>query len=436
MKESKTSKLTVSQRRTARRLAIWNGGLWAIGNGLASTTLIVYLARELCAEKLGVGIGLIVASPQIVGLLRIGAPAMLNRLGNGKRFCIGNFFIAAMLLLVLPWVCAPGRLPSPSLSLGMLIVLWCFYHLFQYVGMVGLWSWLAEVATEPVRGRFLGRRERWMVAGTAVSAVDAGLFVWGFAEIWPDLPRWSPYGIAAVLGAGFMAAALVPLGRMPSFYRKSNVPWHSLSSLVRPFRDARFLRLLWFGCWFSFFNGITQSAQDYYPMQVLGVSLLLSQTLKTGMRLGQWGISPRLGALADRLGNRPVMIVCQLMVAGGLLFFAAASPERWEWLLGAWILWIAYAGLNICLPNLTLKLAPPAENASYVAAFDGIRGLCFAASTIVGGILVDRSSTGDLGLWGMGGSFFVGLFVLGWVFRSIGVVWLFWVIEPARNEPS
>ena len=124
-----------------------------------------------------------------------------------------------------------------------------------------------------------------------------------------------------------------------------------------PFRDARFRRLLLFGCWFSFFNGITQSAQSYYSMHVLGISLFISLSLQTGMNLGQWGVSPWLGRLADRWGNRPVMFVSQLLVAAGMLFFAVATPEHWEWIIGAWVLWIAYAGLNLCLPNLMLKLA-------------------------------------------------------------------------------
>ena len=93
-------------------------------------------------------------------------------------------------------------------------------------------------------------------------------------------------------------------------------------------------------------------------MQVLGVSLFLSLALQTGMRFGQLSISPWVGGLADRLGNRPVMMVSQLLVAAGLLFFAAATPEHWTWFVGAWVLWIAYAGLNVCLPNLMLKLSP------------------------------------------------------------------------------
>jgi MFS family permease len=457
MTQDAVSTPTVSQRRRARRLAVWNGALWAVGNGLASTTLVTYLAGELGVERLGLGIGLIVAAPHVVGLLRLGAPAMIGRMANRKRFCIVTFLLACLLLLALPWICAPGQLGSPGWSLAVLVVLWCLYHLMQYLGMVALWSWLADAAPVRIRGRFLGWRQRWTVAGTAAAAIDAGLFVWGTSRVSPDLPRWIPYGIAAAVGAGFMLAALVPLALMPRCERRrvravvgaavalpprggstTATPTYgnaTAANWTTPFRDARFLRLLLFGCWFSFFNGITQSAQSYYPMHVLGVSLFLTLSLQTGMNLGQWGVSPWLGRLADRLGNRPVMFVCQLLVAAGMLFFAAATPAHWEWLIGAWVLWIAYAGLNVCLPNLMLKLAPPQANASYVAAFQAVTGLCYAANTILGGALVDRYKTW---VFAIAPSccllFFPCLFVFGWLMRSVGAILLLWVIEPTTER--
>ncbi|MEN6367319.1 MAG: MFS transporter [Thermoguttaceae bacterium] len=429
------SRWPIAERRRARRLAVWNGAMWAVGNGLASTTLILYLAKELHAERFGLGIGLILAAPNLIGLLRLGAPAMIDRLGDRKRFCVATFLAGALLLMAIPWLCVPGRLPSAGGSLAMMVALWCLYHLFQYLGMVGLWSWLADVASSPVRGRFLGWRERWLVAGQAGASVAAGLIAWKFSEWFPEVPAWKVYAVLGELGAMGMIASLVPLGLMPE--RPKNDARRRLSGpgdgekgfsrWVVPFRDARFLRLLAFGCWFSFFNGLTQSAQNYYPMQVLGISLLLSLTAQTGMRLGQCGVSPWLGELADRRGNRPVMIVSQLLVAAGLLFFAAATPAHWGWFLGAWVFWVAYAGLNVCLPNLMLKLSPDRSNATHIAAFQAVTGLCYALSTIAGGAMVDAHLSQRLVL---AVPFFPAFFVFGWIMRSFGALLLAWVLEP------
>ena len=297
---------------------------------------------------------------------------------------------------------------------------------------MGLWSWLADVAPQPVRGRFLGWRERWFVAGEAAAAIAAGLFVWRVQQTQPGLPKWIPYGVAAGLGAGLMIAALVPLLLMPAVNRgpvcRHEGAWRAL---LKPFGDRRFLRLLMFGCWFSFFNGVTQSAQNYYPIQILGISLFVSLALSTGMRLGQWGVSPGLGRLADRFGNRSVMIVSELLVAAGLLFYAFATPQHWTWLIGAWMLWVAYAGLNVCLPNLMLKLSPERSNGPYIAAFYAVSGLCYAASSVVGGMLVDHYGAGrfppDRDQWL---TFFPCLFLFGWAMRSLGAMLLLLVIEP------
>jgi MFS family permease len=130
------------------------------------------------------------------------------------------------------------------------------------------------------------------------------------------------------------------------------------------------------------------------------------------------------------------MMVSQLLVAAGLLCFAAATPSHWQWLIGAWMLWIAYAGLNLCLPNLMLKLSPRDANTPYIAAFDAVRGLCYAASTILGGALLDHCRTWTFSLCGVELSFFPCLFLLGWATRSLGAAVLLLVIEPAAHKKT
>ena len=424
--------LAVFQRRRARRLAYWNGGLWAIGNGLTSTMLIVYLAMEFDIPGIGLWISLILAAPQLAGLLRLVAPAMIGRLADRKRFCIGAFLLSALTLWCLPFVVAPGWLPSTAASVAALVVLWCTYHLLQYLGTVALWSWLADLVPLRIRGRFIGRRERWMVAGQAVGMLDAGLFVWGFNSVHPEVPRWIAYAIPAVVGACFMLAALLPLAAMARAVQSRIVrSGASFSSLLAPLSDRRFVPLLLFGCWLSFFNGVTRFTQGVYPGWQLGVGLFAMLSLKTGMRLGQWTLSPRLGGVADRLGNRPVMVLSLLLVAQGPLFYFLASPQQPWWIVGAWTVWIAWVGLNVCLPNLMLKLSPGESNTPYIAMYFAITGLCFALSTVIGGVLFDRCRHEPIIL--LGGrlvlDYYHYSFLLGWITRSLGVLVLLAVIE-------
>jgi MFS family permease len=198
--------------------------------------------------------------------------------------------------------------------------------------------------------------------------------------------------------------------------------------------DRPFLTLILFGCWFSFSNGLTQAAQNIYPKSVLELSLFAALALPTGMRLGQLAVSPWLGRLADRWGNKRLMAASLPLVALGPLFFCAAVPRQPWWVVGAWVLWIAYAGINVGLPNLMLKLAPRPASASYVAAFHAVTGLMVAGSTIAGGCLIDHFSGRQLRLFPGGWSLdiFQASFLLGAVARLLGML----LLLPIGERPA
>ena len=420
----------IRQRHRARRLAYWNGTVWAIGNGLVSTTLIVYLAQELGAARGGLAIALIIAAPQLIGVLRLAAPIMIGRLSGRKPFCLVTFLFSAGLLFDLPTVVMTDQWAALVTALYALAAIWCVYHLFQYLATVALWSWLADLAELRLRGRFLGRRGRWMTTGEAAAKLVSGLFVWGWIEMHAMTPRWVPYLIMAMVGACFMLAALIPLSLVPGYPgRQRHRPQANFRELLAPFADKRFRRLLLFGCWFSLANGLTQLAH-YRVAFGLGIGLFSLLAMQTAMRCGQLGTSPWFGRLADRWGNRPVMIACMLLVAQGpAYYFLATFGQKW-WIAGAWFVWVAYAGINVCLPNLMLKLAPGRSNTSYIAIFYAVTGLCYAANTLLGGFLADQFGHETFTLpWGVTFDYHQMLLLAGWITRCMTIGLLLLIIE-------
>ncbi|MGD0517891.1 MAG: MFS transporter [Thermoguttaceae bacterium] len=440
--------LSIPQRRRAWKMAYWNIGLWAVGNGLTSTTLVIFLALELDAKNLGLGIGLILAMPQMLGLLRLAAPVLIGRIADRKTFCLFTFTLSGLLLFCLPLVAAPGATHSAEISLLALVILWSLHHLMQYMGTIALFSWLADVAPLRIRGRFFGRRQRWLLAGEAIGAIGCGLFSYwwmGAHKVYPHL-NWIGYAIPAELGAWFMIAAIVPLWLMPEVETVSRTrPGVDWKSLAKPFADNRFLRLLLFGCWFSFSNGLTQTVQYSYTKEILNISLLAMLAVQTAMRLGQLSISPALGRMADRVGNKSVMLFCLVLTAQGPLFYLFSTPQEPWWFAGAWIVWIAYAGLNIGLPNLMLKLSPDpsgatsglsssASNTPYIAAYFTVTGLCYAANTILGGWLFDRYGHSTFIFLGGTLDYNHWIFLIGWAARCLGIIALLLVIEPKNKR--
>ncbi|HEY4759707.1 MAG TPA: MFS transporter, partial [Thermoguttaceae bacterium] len=406
------------------------------------------------------GISLILAARHLVGVLRLGTPLLIGRLADRKTFCLVTFLLSGLLLFCLPFVAAPGVIHSAGMSLAALVAIWSLHHLMQYVGMIALYSWLADLVPLRIRGRFFGYRERRLVAGEAAAAITSGLFTYWWRTEYKDFPhlQWIGYAISAGLGALVMIAAIVPLWFMPRAEAVSTTPssidW---KVLTKPFSDSRFVRLLLFGCWFSFSNGLTQSVQNTYPAQVLGISLFVMLALQTGMRLGQLSISPELGRMADQIGNKAVMLFCLILTAQGPLFYFFSTPQSPWWFVGAWILWIAYAGMNVALPNLMLKLAPgqsgattnrpcsarcpsvpglsaSASNTPYIAAYFTLTGLCYAANTILGGWLFDHYRLSTFNFFGSTIDYNQWIFLVGWIARCLGILALLLVIEPRTQK--
>jgi MFS family permease len=421
--------LADSEITRALRLANINAALWAIGNGLISTLLVIYLANDLGAT--GLSLSLILAAPRFAGLLRLGVPALMASLRARKAICITAYIVSAIILCGVPAVAALHEQIDGHIAIALFVISWCLYHVMEYVGTVTLWSWLGDLTPEPVRGRLLGRRESWLIFGRLGGLItSAGLAIlWG--RVLPSAQAWEPLALSAAIGSVLMLVAVVPLMLMPSMSRApSNVPRSPWRSIWRAIADPAYRRLLLFFFWFSLANGFTATAQEMFPIRVLRMKYEFRQALQGIMRAGQLAIAPWAGRLVDRFGSRPIMIVSQFTVSSGMIFFLVATPER-PWLIGgAFLVWSAYAGLNVGLDNIKLKLAPADNNAPFVAIYHATGDLANGIATVIGGYVYDHIATEQTAAT----KFYTQVFLLGLISRILAVPLLVRLIEPRARR--
>jgi MFS family permease len=410
-------------RRRAIQLAYANAAIWAIGNGLVSSTLIVYLALSVGARNFQSGV--IYAAPSFAGLLRLAVPVILSRFGHRKAFCIGTYLASAMVLGLVPL--AAAVLPVGGRAPVALVSAWCVYHLFEYCGTVALWSWTGDLVPRQIRGRFCGHRERFLVSGRLAGIAVTILLAIVWDVVAPGSPRVLPLAVSAACGAVFMLLAIVPLGLMPGVeYLPSAVPRLPWRNVVRAMTQPPYRQLVLFSGAFAFVNGITQAAQGTFPPRILKIPYFGMQTLLATMRAGQMALAPTVGRWCDAFGSRPVMIVSQLVVATGPLFLFMATRERWWWLIGAYVAWIAYAGLNVGLDNIKLKLAPADNNAPYLAAYYTVSDVIFGSSILLAGWTCDRLEDRGFDILDI----YAGIFLLGWLGRTLVAALLVPIEEP------
>ncbi|MCA9230150.1 MAG: MFS transporter [Planctomycetales bacterium] len=437
-------KLTLDARRRSIGLAYFNGGLWGIGNGLAGTTLLFYLAASYGVR--GLTLSWLLAAPSLVGVLRLFTPLWLDRVGNRRRFCTRMFFISALVLLGLPLMSAPGVLPQATQSIVALTTCWAGYHLFEHFAVVALWSWFADLVPQPIRGRFVGRRQGWMNGGKVLGIVISAVATVSWqtrCEVTGHLERlWIGFAALTCVGAIVMLFAIWPLHAMTDPASPSRIgagsPRQRLGELLTPFSDGDFRRLLYYGLWFSFANGIADTAVRVYQISILQLTYAEKRILDATSRGIQSLVMPWAGAQADRHGNVPVLVVSQGLVAAALLFFLIAAPDAKWWVVGAYVCWIAYAGTNVAMPNLMLRLSAPECSAAYSAAWFASTQLAYALSALAGGLLFDILSDcwqpTMLGNWEI--DHFALLLIGGCVLRMLGILWARRIPEPSSTSRS
>ncbi len=240
--------MSTDARRRSMVYAYTNGGIWGLANGLASTTLVIYLIKEYGAS--GLAVSWLLAAPSLAGLLRLLTPQLLERVKSRRRLCLVMFLSSAVVLFALPIISAPKVLTTPRMSIAMLTLTWVGYHVLEYLAVVALWSWFGDLVPERIRGRFISRRVAWLNAGKITGMVTAAITV----HLWmnhcdaigqPNM-KWRAYAACSLVGAIFAALATVPLVRMtdlPLHRNKQYVRKSLFNQLLSPLADENFRRL-------------------------------------------------------------------------------------------------------------------------------------------------------------------------------------------------
>jgi len=279
--------MRVPRRRRALNLGHVNGALWAIGNGLTTGPLVSYLAQDLQAT--GFALSLLFAAPTLAGLLRLAAPVVIHRAGTAKRACLLLFAASYLLILGLPAIAVVAPRMNPSVAIYALICLLFFHQLLEYLATMALWSWWADLVPQAIRGRYFARRQVWQLGFSIPMLLASGYFADAWRKQYADDPErlLIAYALPTALGAVLLLASVLPLALTPST-RRYAAPRTRLmrSTIVAPFVDRRFWRLLAFRAWFSLSNGISEVVQGVYPKQVLGFGVGELAVMKTVTQCG------------------------------------------------------------------------------------------------------------------------------------------------------
>jgi len=426
----------VTAARVTRRV-VWNQALWTAGYSLTSGGFLAYFGRELGATGLLMSLLLIV--PETAATFGLISRWVVQKVGNRKRVFVVFSVLARLISLGIPLLAFPEFRPKGIDPLIVMVALLAVVHAVQSIAYLAYLSWLSDLVSERRWGRFFSIRNIAKLAVLLIVPVVGGyLRDWWRHGVSAEVALWA-YVAAFSLGGVLQLISLWPMLALPDLpVRSPTVTLPERRLLGEAFRDRSMRFLLIHNWWLAVANGLTQAAFFLYLFGPLRIGLGSLYVLFGVMRLVKIPVSWFTGIISDRRGHKPPLFWGVLAASLAMPFWLLATPAQWGWVFGAYVMWGAFAAVNIAGRNLALELAPRSDNTAHLSLFRQIGGLLAGLSGLLGGIWLDH-------LQGVGFGFewreyrfeaFQLLFLLSWLGRVTAALWVLPIREPRGDADA
>lgn len=374
--------------------AFWQ---WTI-SGAAMTRFAIGIDTPIWA------FGLLAMIPPLAGLLQLPASLLLERYGRRKAvFLITMTMSRAMWVLIaaIPWL-LPGlrHIWWPVMMIAVLMS-WATAHLAVPAWM----NWMADVVPTKVRGRYFGKRNRLGQIVGIVATIGIGYLMDAAEHLSTttglDAGRLMLITTSAILALAGLLGVLdiqcftrVPDASTPPLVKR--IEWRSF--LAKPLKDRSFRYFLGFN--FLLWMGIGSMGQYLwlYLFDVIKVSNHTANMMLVALPLAGFALTfPVWGRLIDRVGCRPVLLICSLLSALGPVGWVMIQPEMiWPGYVLVFATIMIWPGVEIASFNLLLGIAGSGNGGgAYVACNAlavGLGGVCSGViASILAACFVDLS---------------------------------------------
>jgi MFS family permease len=440
-------KLSKQAIRSSLKASTIDGVFSIIFSSITGGVLLSNFLLQLGASS--VEIGMLSSFPMLVNLLQPLGAYVADRMTSRHWYILSIFTPSRLswLILVLGiWLVSQGGIESHQL-IGWTLAIVFITHVMGALGSPAWVSWMAVLVPRRLRGRYFGLRNSAASLTTLLCVPLLGLAV----STWPG-GIIQGYGVLLLLGVLFGVISLgcqffiadvnpqqqgKAAGRQVSKeVEKDQEESVSVANLSHaqpitnyplPITDNFWWFLLYFSLW-TFAVNVSNPFFNLYMLDNLAIDVswvTIYSSLMAGANLLMlllWG------KLADRIGNRPILLLVGIVVAVTPLFWLVAGSDSislWVWLPllhvlggGTW------AAIDLCSNNMQMDVAPTQNQASYFAIAAAVSGVCGALGTTAGGFLAQFADYGGL----------PGLFVLSSVLRLVALLPLFLIQERCRQS--
>ncbi|MBF2045996.1 MAG: MFS transporter [Elainella sp. C42_A2020_010] len=369
-------------------------------------------------------IGLLAAIPMLANLLQpLGA--YISELTTSRHlYCLWIYGVSRSLWLFLALAIGWTTWQHGNLHwllLGTLVVA-AASHLLGALGSAAWMSWMAVLVPRRIRGRYFGFRNSAANLTNLIAMPLMGLLI----------SHWyggSIQGYGVVLGLGIVAG-IISLAFQGFMVDVNPQVQHNLAATPTTLdevtststRTSLIAFLVFFTGWTFAFN-LSAPFYNLYLFNALHLDIslvMLYNSLSAGANLA---LLMLWGKLADRFGNRPILLSMGILMAVLPLLWLGTGATPWSIWVWFPLLHIfsgaIWAGVDLCSSNLQIGIAPVQKQSAYFGLVAALAGISGAFGTIAGGFLAEIDLIGGV----------LGLFALSSILRLISLLPLVFVQE-------
>ena len=355
---------------------------------LTTSPATVQFARSLGAT--GLHIGILGALPLGLVCMQLFSAVAIQRFSRRKPLWICASIVQR--LMFLPAALGPWLVPGvdDTVWIWTLIALTAMNHAMLHF-CTPLWlSWMGDYLPHKGLNKFWGLRhssQQWTAALALLA--NALFFVRGGVDV-----RAAFAGIIAL-------GAVVGVSDILLFLRVEEPPLqHAPGARLRdavagPFRHPDYRRFIFYSCFWNLAAMVGAPFISMYLLEHVGMDLFRILLLWTISWVGGALLSHQLGGLAERFGQRPVLVLCTAFKSSnmiGLLVCPADPDIAFVFLMPVFMLdAFLNAGITIANNGFMIKNSPRENRTMFIAAGTGFAGVVGGIASIAAGAAIAAS---------------------------------------------
>ena len=416
-------------RRIARRIT-FAGCLAMVYMEFTGSTPLIEYSRRLGMTDFEFGILGAIAPAMLPFQFLSGL--LLQRIRSRKRLWIPlvatcRFFPVPIALL--PWLFPEAG--NRAWIWGMLALI-AAGEILANLGIPMWFSWMGDIIPRDIMSEFWARRRRWLVLSQFSALVVVAAAFWLFQK----LDVRVTYLILASIGAAAGVWDILLFLKVPEPPMEVK-PRMEPRLILQPFKDPMFRRFIFFWSYWSFAATFSFVFFRLYMLETLRLSPDAVNLLYCCHALGGALFTEHFGILGDRVGNRPVMILCSLLKSWVVIAMLLARPGLAVLILVPSFLLdnMLNTGLFVSQNTYLLRQSPKANRPLYIAAVMATSGLCGAAGSFVSGQWLEVIGDRSWHFWGTDWNRFHVVFAISALLRILSVFLAVRIREP-KSLPS